>query len=199
MPPLTTQPRGQATRAEIINVARRLFSQHGYHSTGLSDIQEATGLTKGAFYHHFRSKEELAHAVLEAARADYAEQWIGPGMRETTPGRRINALLDRAIVLNTQPEWCNCQMMVTLCAELTTADDKLLDAVQTMQIGMFELWRDLIAEAKKSGEVRESIEPDLFAQWICNTILGGILVRKLGSTQIHPAKLIEEMKLLLFI
>ena len=41
------QQRGRATRADIVNVARRLFSEHGYHQTGISDIQAATGLTKG--------------------------------------------------------------------------------------------------------------------------------------------------------
>ncbi|MBN1509021.1 MAG: helix-turn-helix transcriptional regulator, partial [Sedimentisphaerales bacterium] len=51
--PTTIQSRGQTTKADILQVARQLFSEHGYHKTGIADIQEATGLTKGAFYHHF--------------------------------------------------------------------------------------------------------------------------------------------------
>jgi AcrR family transcriptional regulator len=57
--------RREQTRRALISEARRLFSAHRYGSVGLSEIVEATGVTKGALYHHFDGKAALFRAVLE--------------------------------------------------------------------------------------------------------------------------------------
>lgn len=50
-------------RAELIDCAQRLFLMHGYERTTINEVISATGLSKGAFYHHFRSKEDLLEAI----------------------------------------------------------------------------------------------------------------------------------------
>jgi AcrR family transcriptional regulator len=50
-------------RAELINCAQGLFLTRGYERTTINDVIAATGLSKGAFYHHFRSKEDLLEAI----------------------------------------------------------------------------------------------------------------------------------------
>jgi len=57
-------------RGELIDCAQRLFLSRGYEATTINDVIMATGLSKGAFYHHFRSKEDL----LEAIAARFAQQ-----------------------------------------------------------------------------------------------------------------------------
>jgi len=57
-------------RAELIDCAQRLFLSRGYERTTINDVIVATGLSKGAFYHHFRAKEDL----LEAIAARFAQQ-----------------------------------------------------------------------------------------------------------------------------
>jgi TetR/AcrR family transcriptional repressor of nem operon len=52
------------TRERIIAVAEQLLFQQGFSGTSLADIMNATELTKGAFFHHFKNKHELAHTVL---------------------------------------------------------------------------------------------------------------------------------------
>src|SRR5271167_3848983 len=59
-------------RAELIDCAQRLFLQKGYERTTINDVIEATALSKGAFYHHFRAKEDL----LEAIAARFAQQAV---------------------------------------------------------------------------------------------------------------------------
>ncbi len=53
-----------ATRAHIIEVASAQFREHGLAAAGLAGIMSAAGLTNGAFYAHFDSKEDLVRAVL---------------------------------------------------------------------------------------------------------------------------------------
>ncbi len=56
----------EETRKKILDAAYALFLQHGYHGASMSRLVEATGLSKGAIYHHFSSKEEIFVAVLSA-------------------------------------------------------------------------------------------------------------------------------------
>jgi AcrR family transcriptional regulator len=60
-------------RAELIDCAQGLFLTRGYERTTINDVITATGLSKGAFYHHFRSKEDL----LEAIAARFARESVG--------------------------------------------------------------------------------------------------------------------------
>lgn len=57
--------KGEVTRERIVATAERLILAKGYAGTSLDDILTATGLTKGAFFHHFKGKAELARAVVE--------------------------------------------------------------------------------------------------------------------------------------
>src|SRR5580704_2469159 len=53
-----------ATRARILEVASRQFRENGVAAAGLAGIMAEAGLTNGAFYAHFKSKEDLLRAVL---------------------------------------------------------------------------------------------------------------------------------------
>jgi len=193
------QQRGKATRADIMNAARRLFSEHGYHKTGIADIQVATGLTKGAFYHHFHTKEELALAVLEAAQIDYAKRLFEPAMKGKSPGQRLAALLDGVVNLNRRPEWCNCRLMVTLSAELTMNDQRLADAVRDVQNAFLERLRSAVDEAQRSSEADGAVGANVWAQWIMNTLCGSVIARKNGSARVDGDQLMTVMKELLII
>lgn len=57
-------------KAEILDCARQLFAEQGYDATSVSHVIAAVGISKGAFYHHFASKEDL----LEGLAARYAEE-----------------------------------------------------------------------------------------------------------------------------
>ncbi len=61
----TKQARALVTRERILQEATRLFTLKGYHDTKLAEVLEAAGVTSGAFFHHFQSKEDLAFAVME--------------------------------------------------------------------------------------------------------------------------------------
>ena len=58
------QPRSEATRQKIVSSATRLFSLNGYDGTGVAEICEAAGVSKGAFYHHFPSKQDVFLTIL---------------------------------------------------------------------------------------------------------------------------------------
>lgn len=53
------------TRTQILDAAERLFLTYGYAGTSIDTILRESGLTKGAFFHHFASKHDLAHALID--------------------------------------------------------------------------------------------------------------------------------------
>ncbi len=69
----TPQARAVATRQALVGAARELFVEHGYADTGTPQICEATGMTRGALYHHFADKRELFRAVLLEESAQVAQ------------------------------------------------------------------------------------------------------------------------------
>jgi len=59
------QPRALETREKILSAAARLFALKGYHDAKLEEVLDAAQVTKGAFFHHFRDREDLGFAVLD--------------------------------------------------------------------------------------------------------------------------------------
>ena len=65
-----TQQRGEETRSNILDIAGGLFAEHGYDATSVADICARAGVTKGAFYHHFESKQ--------AVFLELRDRWLSP-------------------------------------------------------------------------------------------------------------------------
>jgi AcrR family transcriptional regulator len=82
------------TRENIQTVALRLFSEQGYESTSMRQIAEELGFTKAALYYHFKSKEDIVRALMEAMRGQITDlvawartQEPGPEVRRTVIAR----------------------------------------------------------------------------------------------------------------
>jgi AcrR family transcriptional regulator len=59
------QQRSEETRTHILQAAQKLFAQNGYDATGVAEICTAAGVSKGAFYHHFPTKQVLFLELLK--------------------------------------------------------------------------------------------------------------------------------------
>lgn len=71
-----SQTHKRATRARIVEHARRLFNHRGFSDVSIDEIMAAAGLTRGGFYNHFRTKEDLfVEAVAAYAECNPAEHW----------------------------------------------------------------------------------------------------------------------------
>ena len=62
---MARQVRSEATRRKILDAAVEVFTEVGFAAADRGAIIERTGMTKGAFYHHFDSMEALASAIIE--------------------------------------------------------------------------------------------------------------------------------------
>lgn len=98
-PPGPTE-HGTASRTRILDAAAEVFAHLGYEKARMADVVEASGMTKGAVYFHFESKEALAVAVLTEKHAE----WIGrvrASIAESESGQdRLTALLPAMLSLH---------------------------------------------------------------------------------------------------
>ncbi|MFD4632519.1 ScbR family autoregulator-binding transcription factor [Streptomyces sp. NPDC058284] len=84
---MAQQERAVRTRRAVLEAAAVVFAEHGYAAATVSDILKVAGVTKGALYFHFDSKEALARGVLQAQTA-YAvppqdlkvQEWVDTGL-----------------------------------------------------------------------------------------------------------------------
>ena len=70
-----TRVQAEGNRQAVINVASRLFREHGFDGIGLKDLMEAAGLTQGAFYKQFVSKQDLTAQASTRALENASRRW----------------------------------------------------------------------------------------------------------------------------
>src|SRR6202171_3243209 len=93
----TKSAKGAATRDQILDAASRLIHLQGYHCTSLDDVLRESGVGKGNFYYHFKSKEELGYAIIDRLVGGFVERTLEPAFAdpEANPIAQIHGLLDR--------------------------------------------------------------------------------------------------------
>jgi TetR/AcrR family transcriptional regulator, transcriptional repressor for nem operon len=72
----------EQTLEQILFVSTKLFKEKGYEKTSIQDIIDALGMSKGAIYHHFKSKEEILNAVMDR-QFSYAAQKLDQMIQDT--------------------------------------------------------------------------------------------------------------------
>lgn len=80
-----------ATRAALIRVARKLFTESGYTETATEEVVRRARVTRGALYHHFRDKQDLFKAVLHEEQMKMAASIKAVTARESDPWRALMA------------------------------------------------------------------------------------------------------------
>jgi AcrR family transcriptional regulator len=96
----TQSERRAQTRAALIAAGRILFTEHGFAGAGREEIVEHAGLTRGALYHHFSSKEDLFAAVYEEVERDVCTAVVAAAATSGDPVEELRigarAFLDAA-------------------------------------------------------------------------------------------------------
>lgn len=128
--------RNKTTRDHIIEAADQLFYQQGYEHTSFSDIADAVQISRGNFYYHFKSKDEILDAVINVRLANtqrMLEQWEIDGEQ---PVDRIRSFIHILIGNRAKIKRYGCPVG-TLCTELA----KLNHTSQAEANKLFTLFR----------------------------------------------------------
>jgi AcrR family transcriptional regulator len=110
-----------STRDRIVETADDLFYRHGFAATSFADIADEVGISRGNFYHHFRSKDEMLSAVIERRLASTREMLSTWEREADTPEGRIRCFIHILIANWTGIRSFGCPVG-TLCNELAKLD-----------------------------------------------------------------------------
>jgi AcrR family transcriptional regulator len=84
--------RTRATRRKLLDAAKRIFAQDGFEAARLEDIAAGAGYTRGAFYAHFKSKEDIFFALFEEWVRERIESFASIARRHSDPVEKLMAL-----------------------------------------------------------------------------------------------------------
>ena len=169
-----TQQRGEETRSHILDVAGEMFARRGYDATSVADICDGAGVTKGAFYHHFESKQ--------AVFLELRDRWLAPlevqlaltrAAGETVPEalQRVSAMTQAIF------EAAGDDQRQQVFLELLSAarhDATILPALLAPTRKYCELFSHLIEAGLKEGTLRK-VDCELAAQALVSLGLGLIM------------------------
>lgn len=189
--------RGERTREDILRASARLFAIHGYYHTSTQDILEAVSISKGAFYHHFKSKEDLVLAVLEEMWAQYQLRVIQPIEDMVDPGERIAEMFTRIVALNESGQWPNDLLLVKLSQETAHQEGAAAEQVRNTINWLVEFWSKLLAEGQSANTVRKDLNPHRLAKLVVSTWFGAVICWELDSAIGHFEEILREVQLLI--
>jgi AcrR family transcriptional regulator len=113
-PPPAPEP---ATQERIVQAADELFYQHGFERTSFADIADRVRISRGNFYYHFKSKDEILAAVIALRAARTQAMLDGWAARGKTPAGRLRCFARMLIDNREAIQRFGCPVG-TLCAEL---------------------------------------------------------------------------------
>jgi len=177
-------PKLDNSRQLIIEKTAPVFNKKGYEGTSLSDIKEATGLTKGAVYCNFRDKKELAIEAL-----DYNLKKLKSEFKKHLSAEKHSTDKLKAYITVYQSIFDKvlfdggCPILNTA----TDADDTNPELFSRVKVSLFE-WRESIVSIVETGknnlEIKNETNSQEFADAFISLIEGGILLSKtLNSTK----------------
>lgn len=125
-------------RAQIVEAADRLFYQQGFDHTSFADIADAVGISRGNFYYHFKTKDEILDAVIEQRVVNtrvMLDQWEIAG---DTPEERIRSFIHILLVNGDKIRQFGCPVG-TLTSELAKLGHPALSGANEL-FTLFRLW-----------------------------------------------------------
>jgi AcrR family transcriptional regulator len=176
---MARQQRGQQTRSNILAAAALAFAEQGYDATGVAEICRQADVSKGAFYHHFSSKQDLFLELLERWLTALDEQLEGVRTGEAAVPEQ---LLDMTRMIRQVFEAAEEQLPIFLEFWTKAARDP---AVWEATIAPYRRYRAFFANLIESGVTEgtlRSIDPDTAARVVVSLAVG-LVVQGLLDTE----------------
>ncbi|HEY3290818.1 MAG TPA: TetR/AcrR family transcriptional regulator [Anaerolineae bacterium] len=167
-----TQLRAIATRDHILDSAEDAFARSGYDATGVAEVCAAAGVSKGAFYHHFATKQALFLALLNRwlAVLDKALESI-----RASAANPVDAIEQMAALL--QPFFGQGQTQSVIVFEFWS-QARREPAIWKAAIEPYRRYRSFIADIIRAGissGAFKPVEPELSAQTLVSLVVGLLL------------------------
>jgi AcrR family transcriptional regulator len=176
--PKISEEQKAARREQILDGARRCFAEFGYEGATVVKLEQTTGLSRGAIFNYFSSKEDLFIELVVRDETRMSELWVNEGLEAVI--REIREV---------EPAW------LAVYLELVRRVRTDVDFRKRLQERYQELTpanRARLESARRSGELRADMSVKQLGQFL-NLILNGLAVQLASGEDVPPTKLIVRL------
>ncbi|MFZ5450979.1 MAG: TetR/AcrR family transcriptional regulator [Thermodesulfobacteriota bacterium] len=180
-------------KERIIHEALRQFSTKGFMSTSINDILEAVGTSKGGFYNHFKSKEELLFAALSEARKIWRQKNLAGLDYCDRPLDKIKRLLENYrehYITDTENFPGGC-IFVALAVELNDQQPHLAREINEGFRRFKAMLKRLLDQEKQGGALKNGIDTEVVAEMIFTGLLGSCVAYTSDKSRVHLHQSLE--------
>jgi len=174
MPKISEERRGERVE-EILEGARRCFAEHGYEGATVSKLEAEIGLSRGAIFNYFPSKEALFLELAVRDSARMSELWINEG---------LEAVVREVVELD--PAWLS--VYLELFRRVRT-DPGFRARIEARQKSVAPANKARIEEAQREGEFRNDIPAKELGTFV-NLVLNGLALMRAGDEELPSTELV---------
>ncbi|MFI6032196.1 ScbR family autoregulator-binding transcription factor [Amycolatopsis magusensis] len=151
---MAKQHRSEQTRNEIVRCAARLFDRDGFPTASMSEISQAAGVTKGAVYFHFASKDELVGAVQELGCVMLESHAAKLASNEDSP---LQTVID---LTHTLAAWLDASPVIRACMRTARECADRGAPFSDFYQAFLKAIKDALARASAAGELKTGLAQD---------------------------------------
>ena len=174
MPKISDERRTER-REQILEGARRCFAEHGYEGATVVRLEREIGLSRGAIFNYFPSKEELFIELAVRDNARMSEVWISDGL----------AAVVRAVV-ELDPAWLSVYLELF---RRVRNDPAFRARIEERLKEVAPANRARIEEAQRNGEFRNDITAKELGTFV-NLVLNGLALQRAGDDELPSTELV---------
>jgi TetR/AcrR family transcriptional regulator, transcriptional repressor of aconitase len=180
--PRVSQQQLDARRQAILSGARACFAQHGYEGATVRRLEEQTGLSRGAIFHHFRDKESLFLAVAEDDAAAMVDTVARHGLVQV-----MRDLLERAADTEVAG-WLGTQLEVS---QRLRTDPQFAQRWAARADAIAAATRERLLRQHEAGVLRTDVDVDVLAQFLELVHDGLVLHLAMGRTSANLDRVLD--------
>lgn len=191
------QLQSEQTRQQIISAATLLFVQKGFFGTSISDLAKATNLTKGAFYHHFESKDALFFAVMKSMRQTWNAEVARNVFTSKDALTRLTAVIENHTRMLGENEQF-CLLLNGLVMEMDGINPEFMIALEGIYTDLATFIENIIRKGQKAGQIRDDLNARLIAMNMIGMLRGigcSPIFKRMGFDSNEMAKVLNQILL----
>jgi AcrR family transcriptional regulator len=173
--PKISDERKAERREQILEGARRCFAENGYEGATVAKLEAEIGLSRGAIFNYFPSKEDLFVELAVRDSARMSEIWIADG---------LEAVVREVVELD--PDWLS--VYLELFRRVRT-DPDFRERIESRQRAVASTNRERIEQAQRAGEFRDDVGPKEIGMFV-NLVLNGLALMRAGDEALPSTELV---------
>jgi len=174
MPKISDERRSERVE-QILEGARRCFAQHGYEGATVGRLEEEIGVSRGAIFNYFPSKEDLFLELAVRDSARMSELWINEG---------LEAVVREVVELD--PAWLSVYLELF---RRVRNDPDFRTRIESRQKEVAPANRERIEQAQRDGEFRDDIGAKEIGTFV-NLVLNGLALMRAGGEELPSTELV---------